>query len=150
MRFISLFFLFSWKKEEDAEAFLFNFACKMGTSSCIQTILAVVQSRGKWKCRSSRNVLDPQYRKREKMEENRKHNRLLVNKFSYLTGADVSLQQSDTESDTLLVTPPLPSPLTHPLLNWPTKQTSKSKIRQTELRRCHTPIPPGCNSHHLK
>ena len=38
---------------------------------------------------------DPQYRKREEMEENRKRNRLSVNKFSYLTRPDISLHQRE-------------------------------------------------------
>ena len=38
---------------------------------------------------------DPQYRKREEMEENRKRNRLSVNKFSCLTGPDISLHQRE-------------------------------------------------------
>ena len=150
-------FYFLGKKEEDAAAFSFYFSCKMGTSSCIQTILAVVQPRGKWKCRSSSDVLDPQYRKREEMEENRKRNRLSVNKFSYLTGPEISLHQREGEilgqpnrvRHTPRYSPPFPlSTPTAKLTN--DKQIPKSKIRQTELRSCLTPIPPGCNSHHMK
>ena len=123
MRFISLFFFIFLKKRGRRGSIFILFRMQNGDLILYPNDLG--SSAAKRKVKVSKT--DPQYRKREEMEENRKRNRLSVNKFSYLTWPEISLNQREGE-----------------ILGEP------NRVRQTELRSCLTPIPPGCNSHHMK
>ena len=119
-------FIFSKKRGRRGSIFIL-FRLQNGDLILYPNDLGCSASKRKVKVSLQRDGLHPQYRKREEMEENRKRNRLSVNKFSYLTWPEISLNQREGE-----------------ILGEP------NRVRQTELRSCLTPIPPGCNSHHMK
>ena len=83
--YFPVFFIFSKKRGRRGSIFIL-FRLQNGDLILYPNDLGCSASKRKVKVSLQQWWLDPQYRKREEMEENRKRNRLSVNKFSYLTG----------------------------------------------------------------